>query len=269
VAALVAAVKANDRGAFTDVVGDALDQLASNDDVQDNLELLTFAKRLLAKVDIVKTDDANAVLYTGVEHVLFRLPLKKASHGWYFDVDAGKKQILDRRIGQNEGTAVDILRLYVKAQRAYASQDRDGDNVLEYAQRFLSTPGTQDGLYWPNSDMKPESPFGPLISLAKAQGYVERGSRQQPFHGYLFRILVRQGPSAPGGKKEYIVTNNNMTEGFGCVAYPARWGVSGIMTFIVGPDGRIFEKNMGNTTGLYASAMSEFNPDETWSEVKR
>jgi hypothetical protein len=117
--------------------------------------------------------------------------------------------------------------------------------------------------------MAPESPFGPLISLAKSQGYRQRGSRPQPFQGYYYRVLVRQGPGAPGGIKDYVVTNGNMTEGFGCVAYPARWGVSGIMTFIVGPDGKVLEKNFGKVTIMLASAMSEYNPDASWAEVKR
>jgi hypothetical protein len=269
VAALVAAVRSNDRTAFSRVLPDALEQIASNDDVQDNLTLLTFAKRLLTRTEIVKTDETTAVLYTGAEHVLFPIPIRRGSAGWFFDVEAGKKQLLERRIGQNESRAVDVCRLYVRAQKDYASQDRDGDGILEFAQRFRSNPGARDGLYWPNNDMTPESPFGPLISLAKAQGYPERGTRQEPFQGYFFRVLVRQGPSAPGGSKDYVGANGNMTEGFGCVAYPARWGVSGIMTFVVGPDGRIFEKNLGNTTVMYASAMSEFDPDETWAEVRR
>jgi hypothetical protein len=269
VAALVGAVKANDRAAFNAVLPGALDQMASNDEVQDNLTLMTFATRLVARTDVVPTDETTAVLYTGVEHVLFPIPLKKAKDGWYFDVNAGTKKVVEKRIGLNEGRAVDILRIYVKAQKDYVSQDRDGDGVLEFAQRFRSSPGKRDGLYWPNSDKTPESPFGPLISLAKAQGYTERGERQMPFQGYNFRVLVRQGPATPGGIKEYVLANGNMTEGFGCVAYPARWGVSGIMTFLVGPDGRILEKNLGKMTVMTASAMSEYNPDDTWSEVKR
>jgi hypothetical protein len=267
VAALVAAVKANDRLAFDAVVGNALDQLASGDDVQDNLALMTFAKRLLEKVDIVKTNATTAVLYTGPENTLFRLPIVKGSRGWYFDVEAGKKEMLDQRIGQNERRALEICRLYTKAQTQYAAEDRDGDGVLEFAQQFFSSPGKQDGLFWPNSDMSKESPFGPLMSLAKAQGYVRRGERAQPFQGYYYRILVRQGPNAPGGIKDFVLSNGNMTGGFGIVAYPARWGVSGIKTYVVGPDGRVLEKNLGQATGMYASAMREYNPDGTWVEV--
>jgi hypothetical protein len=269
VAALVAGIRANDRYAVTAVVGSALDQLSSGDEVQDNLAILTFAKRVLARTNLVMTDDATAVLYTGAENVLFPLPLRRGSRGWFFDVDAGKKQLLDRQIGQNEGRALEICRLYVKAQKEYAAEDRDGDNVREYATRFLSSPGARDGLYWPNGPLTPESPFGPLVSLAKAQGYREAGARQQPFQGYHYRVLVRQGPAAPGGVKDYVLANGNMTEGFGCVAYPARWGVSGIMTFMVGPDGRVFEKNIGQQSVMLASAMSEYNPDDTWAEVKR
>jgi hypothetical protein len=269
VAALVAAVKANDRTAVSGVVGSALDQLMSGDEVQDNLALLTFAKRLLERVEIVRTDNTTAVLYTGGANVLFPIPLKKSSQGWYFDVEAGKKQVLDQQIGRSELRALELCRLFVTAQKKYAAEDRDGDGVLEFASKFLSSPGKHDGLYWPNGYMAPESPFGPLVSLAKAQGYRARGARPQPFQGYYFRVLVRQGPGAPGGIKEYSVANGNMTEGVGCVAYPARWGVSGIMTFIVGPDGRVFEKNLGKPTFLLASAMTEFNPNESWSEVKR
>jgi hypothetical protein len=205
-----------------------------------------------------------------MEHALFRIPLKKGTEGWFFDVEAGRKKIVESRIGENERRAVSVLVLVANAQKAYAAEDRDGDGVPEYAQRFRSTPGKQDGLYWPNNNAAPESPLGAVVSLAKAQGYTEQGDRQQPFHGYNYRMLVRQGGNAAGGMKEYVAPGGtNMTDGFGCVAYPARWGVSGIMTFVVGPDGRIFEKNLGSSTVMAASAMSTFDPDETWAEVKR
>lgn len=269
VSALVAAVRANDRTAFTAVAGDALDQLSTGDKVQDNISLMVFAKRLLARIDVIKTDESTAVLYTGFENVLFPIPIVKGSQGWYFDVEAGKQKILDQRIGLSELRAVEVLRLYVRAQKQYASEDRDGDGVTEYASKFLSSEGKRDGLYWPNNDMSPESPFGPLVSLAKAQGYSKAGTGQEPFQGYYFRLLTRQGAGAPGGAKDFTDSGGNMTGGFACIAYPARWGASGIQTFIVGTDGVVFEKNLGSATATAAGAITVFDPDKTWGEVKR
>ena len=266
--AMKGAVSSNSRDAFERIAPGALDQLASGDSVQDNLSLLTFSRRLLSRAVLIQTDESTTLLYVGLERVLLPIPLKKASSGWYFDVNAGRKQIIDKRIGNNERRALEIFRLMAKAQTKYMAVDRDGDGVLEYAQRIGSTPGKQDGLYWPKGELAAESPLGPLMSLAKSQGYSKGESSGPPYQGYVFRILTRQGANAAGGAKDYVV-DGNMTGGFAAIAYPAKWGSSGVMTMLLGPDGKVFEKNLGTTTQQDATAITAFDPDASWAEVQR
>jgi hypothetical protein len=192
----------------------------------------------------------------------------KKDGGWYFDTDTGKDELLNRRIGTNELGTIQVLRAYVDAQREYASSDHDGDEVLEYAQRLVSSPGKEDGLYWPPAYDGDMSPLGPLVAYAQEEGYspelreekeVERG----PFHGYYFKILTRQGKHAPGGKYNYVV-NGNMIGGFALVAWPAEYGDSGIMTFIVNQQGRVYQKDLGPATSKTAKKVREYDPDPTW-----
>ena len=193
--------------------------------------------------------------------------MKQDGH-WFFDAEAGKEELLNRRIGRNERLVLESVRAYVQAQREYASKDRDGDEVLEYAQKFLSTPGTKVGLYWP-SDLDGEvSPLGPMLADAQAQGYQRKpgaqGAEPEPFHGYFFKILTCQGKAAPLAKYSYII-NGKMIGGFALVAWPAGYGDTGIMTFIVNQQGRVYQKDLGLKTSPTASAMKEYNPDKTWT----
>jgi hypothetical protein len=198
----------------------------------------------------------------------FPVPIVKKDGGWFFDTDAGKDELLNRRIGKNELAAIPAMRAYVDAQRDYAGKDHDGDEVLEYAQRLVSSPGKEDGLYWPPAFDGDVSPLGPLVAYAQAEGYSpelreEEEAERGPFHGYYFKILTRQGKHAPGGKYNYV-TNGNMIGGFALVAWPAEYGDSGIMTFIVNQQGRVYQKDLGPTTSKIAQKMSTYDPDPTW-----
>jgi hypothetical protein len=191
----------------------------------------------------------------------FPMPLVRDENGWRFDTAEGLEEIADRRVGENETNAITIARVYAEAQEEYAREDRDGDLVREYAQRLLSTPGQRDGLFWPVVEGSEEelSPFGPLIAEAReVQPDHERG---EPFKGYLFRILTRQGPNPPGGEYDYII-NGNMIAGFALVAFPAEHGKSGVMTFVVSHQGTVYEKDLGRFPG-----MDRYDPDSSWSAV--
>jgi hypothetical protein len=191
----------------------------------------------------------------------------KKDGAWFFDTEAGKEELLNRLIGRNELSTLQVARAYVDAQRAYASRDRDNDGVLEYAQRLLSSSGAKDGLFWP-PDLDGEiSPLGPLVAYGQMEGYRLRSMNinpsPRPFHGYYFRILTRQGNHAPGGKYDYII-NGNMIGGFALVAYPATYGESGIMTFIVNQQGQAYQKDLGIKTGRLAATMRFYDPDSSW-----
>jgi len=195
------------------------------------------------------------------------VPLVKRDGRWFFDTEIGKDELLGRRIGQNEISTLEVMRGYVDAQREYASKDRDRDEVLEYAQRISSSLGKTDGLYWPTELNDEESPLGPLVADAQAEGYFAEASADdvapQPFHGYLFKILTRQGRHAPGGKFDYII-NGNMILGFAMVAWPAEYGSSGVMTFIVNQQGRVYQKDLGEKTAKIVKDMRTYDPESSW-----
>jgi hypothetical protein len=197
----------------------------------------------------------------------------RVDNGWHFDTEAGKDEIINRRIGRNELDALKSIRAYVDAQREYASKDRDGDEVLEYAQKFKSSPGKKDGLYWAADEEGEESPLGPLFTEGQAEGYFKATGKEEentgprPFHGYLFRILTGQGKNAPGGQYDYII-NGNMIGGFGLVAWPADYGDSGIMTFIINQQGKVYQKDLGPDTDKVAREMKAYDPDSSWSLSK-
>jgi hypothetical protein len=194
------------------------------------------------------------------------IPLVKADGQWHFDTAAGKEEVINRHIGKDEIHAISVCRAFVTAQQQYASMDAvSGTN---YARKFKSTPGKKDGLYWAASENEPASPFGPLVAEAQTEGYVNHdGAGPHPFHGYYFKILTRQGNAAPGGKMNYL-SQGNLTRGFALVAYPEHWDQSGIMTFIVNQDGKIYQRNFGEKTGRKAAALNEFNPDSEWTLVQ-
>jgi hypothetical protein len=237
------------------------------DQIQATNECLAFAAALDQSSHLTRESDTKMVLEVGTNSWPFPIPLVKQAGRWHFDTSAGQDELLNRRIGKNELATLQVMRAYVDAQREYASRDRDGDDVLEYAQRLASTPGTKDGLYWP-PDLDGEiSPLGPFVAHAQAQGYfgdtpIDKHS-PQPFDGYLFQILTRQGKHAPGGKYDYVI-NGNMIGGFALVAWPADYGHSGIMTFIVNQQGRVYQKDLGPKTAKIAKKMTEYDPDDSW-----
>jgi hypothetical protein len=209
------------------------------------------------------------VLDIGIENYPFPFALLKNSSGeWYFDSSSAKQEILARRIGGNELATVDALHGMADAQAEYFSQTRNGSHLRQYAGKFISDDGKQNGLYWkPADENQPESPLGPLAAYASAESHAGSVQAPQPFHGYLYRILTKQGERARGGAKEYIV-NGDMTGGFAILAYPAEYGNSGVMSFFINQDGVVFENNLGESTADGAKAITAFNPDDGWKPVE-
>jgi hypothetical protein len=209
---------------------------------------------------------AKAVLTVGRESWPMPIPLVRTASGWRFDTAAGRQEILDRRIGRNELAVIQVCRAYVEAQREYAALAAGSGGRTEYAQHFMSHAGRHDGLYWPTRPDEPQSPMGPLVAQARARGYTpgKDGGKPHPYYGYYFRILTGQGPHAPGGARSYL-TDGRMTGGFALLAYPAEYGDSGIMTFMVSQNGIVFEKNLGPQTGESASKLEQYDPDSGWS----
>ena len=263
-AALLAAAKAGDRPALLAIFGsDSKDLIFSGDDAQDkrNAEQFTTAYQAMNRWRL--QTDGSEVLIVGAENHPFPIPLKKNSSGqWYYDTAAGKDEILSRRIGGNELAAIDVMAAMANAQAQYMSQPHDG--VKQYAQRFISDDGKQNGLYWKSPEGQPRSPLGPLVAFASTEGFTAQAGKQQPFHGYFYRILTKQGADAKGGAKDYVV-NGKMTGGFAFIAYPEKYGDTGIMTFIIDQNGIVYEKDLGKSTTETAMAATEFNPDKTWT----
>jgi hypothetical protein len=247
----------------------ATELISSGDPVQDKTARDKFAASYDQMHRWGKLTNGGMVLSVGADNYPFPFPLLKNSSGqWYFDSSNAKDEILVRRIGDNELAAIDVLNAMVDAQGEYFGQTHDASRVHQYAQKFVSDAGKQNGLYWQVSDDQPESPLGPLAANASAEGY--GGSAQQapqPFHGYLYRIISKQGDHAHGGAKNYIV-NGNMTGGFAILAYPAEYRNSGVMTFLINQDGVVFQKDLGEKTADIATAMTEFNPDNSWNPVE-
>jgi hypothetical protein len=270
VKALTAAAENKDTNAMQAVFGPARASLISPDVVQANAGFETFVKRLKEKVELTRESDSRVTLQLGADGWPFPIPVVKQDGQWFFDTLAGKDEILNRRIGMDELGAIGVCRAYVDAQREYASEDRTGSGVLEYAQKLRSTPDTHDGLYWPVQPGDDVSPLGPLIAEARGQGY-RRQHRiltedQSPYRGYYFKILTRQGRQAPIGRYNYII-NGHMIAGFALVAWPAQWDNTGIMTFIVNQQGKVYQKNLGPKTAAIAEKMKEYDPDSTWTLV--
>jgi hypothetical protein len=268
VTALRSATASADTNALRAIFGPGAEDLANPDRVQATNELANFNSALAEKNHLARSSDAFVILEVGDDLWPFPVPIVKKNGGWYFDTSVGKEELLNRRIGTNELATIPVMRAYVDAQREYASQDRDGSEVLKYAQRLVSSPGKHDGLYWPTDSDGEESPLGPLVAYAQAEGYnpelrgeeeVERG----PYHGYCFKILTRQGKHARGGAYNYII-NGNMIAGFALIAWPAGYGDTGIMTFIVNQQGRVYQKDLGSNTDHIARKMTEYDPDPTW-----
>ncbi len=267
VGALVSAATAKDREALRALFGLAGDELVASDQTQAANELGQFVTAFNQRHRIALVSETKGVLELGTNAWPFPIPLVKQDGRWCFDTDAGKEELLNRRIGRNELAVLEVMRAYVDAQRAYASRDRDGDGVLEYAQRLASSPGSKDGLFWPAELDGEISPLGPLVGHAQGEGYALASrvgaAAPEPFHGYYFKILTRQGKHAPGGKYDYII-NGNMIGGFALVAWPADYGESGVMTFIVNQQGLVYQKDLGPKTAKATAAMKAYDPDPSW-----
>jgi hypothetical protein len=264
--ALVASAKTDDQKAALAVLGrDGEDIISSGDVTSDNAVRQRFVTSYDKKHQIAMDGDNKATLVIGDDDYPFPIPLVKKAGLWSFDTEAGRREILFRRIGHNELDAIQTGLAYVDAQNEYADKDRTGAGTGIYAQRFVSQAGKKDGLYWPSAQGEEDSPLGELFAAASHQGYRADQGRS-PYHGYHYKILTRQGPAASGGAADYVV-NDKMIGGFGLVAYPDEYRNSGVMTFIVNHQGMVFQKDLGPDTEKIAEAMTSFNPDKTWTKV--
>jgi hypothetical protein len=268
VKALMEATKKNDTKAMLAILGpEAKSIIQSGDQVSDRAAFERFVKSYEEANKLVKSGDTQAILEVGKDAWPFPIPLVKENAGWRFDTQEGKEEIINRRIGRNELDVIQVSLAFVDAEREYYQRDPDGDKLLQYAQKFISTKGKRDGLFWETKPGEQPSPLGPLVARARGEGYKGAGGKPIPYHGYYYRLLMGQGKDAPGGAYDYVV-RGKMMGGFGMVAYPAQYGSSGIMTFIVNHDGVVYQKDLGPKTASIAQSMTRFNPDKTWTAVK-
>jgi DUF2950 family protein len=259
VRALEAAARASGPDRLATILGPGSEDLVSSGDpVADAAARKRFASNAGARIRIERTSDAMAILHVGRGDWPFPIPIVHDADGWRFDTASGKEELLNRRIGRNEITAIEVCRAYVDAQKEFARRFR------VYAQSFRSSPGKRDGLYWEATD-NDVSPLGPLVASATAEGYhhAEASEGPEPYHGYFFRILKAQGPHAPGGAREYV-KDGRMSGGFALIAWPAAHGSGGVMTFIVAEQGVVFQKDLGAGTAEAAKAITAYDPDESW-----
>ena len=258
--ALVTAVENNDEKATLELLGaDGKEIVSSGDETEDAHSRAEFVQAYREMHRLAREPDGTTTLYIGAKNWPTPIPLVHKGHSWYFDTDAGKMEILFRRIGRNEISAIRICRELAAAEEDFHHTQP------QYAERILSNAGTHNGLYWPAAAGDTQSPIGPLVASAVTEGYADNGREivKTPYRGYYFHVMKGQGAHASGGEKSYIV-NGKMTEGFAFVAYPAQYRSSGVMTFIVGSDGSVFQKDLGKDTAVAAKAMKQFDPDATW-----
>jgi hypothetical protein len=267
--ALLTAAKSANQNTLLAIFGpDSKELIFSGDPVQDKNTADLFVKGYGMMHRWRKMPEDAQILLVGPDNFPFPIPLKKNGDGkWFFDTAAGKEEVLNRRIGRNELAIIDVCEAAVDAQGEYYSQPHDGQPAKLFAAKFISDPGKQNGLYWKSADGQPQSPLGPLAAFATAEGYSAKPDAHTPFHGYYFRMLKGQSDKAPGGAKDYVV-NGKMTGGFAFVAYPAEYGNSGIMTFMINQDGVLLQKDLGKTTPDAATAMTVFDPDSSWTIVE-
>ena len=265
VKALQAAAEAKDKAALREIFGPEFDKATTGDKVQDANNALKFATVLAQGCQPVKNGEDKIILEIGTNNYPMAIPLVKADGQWHFDTAAGREEIISRHIGKDELNAIGFCRAYVTAQRQYGSANPGAGGAVKYAQKLKSTPGMKDGLYWPAAENEPTSPFGQLVAQAHAEGYgTNQDAGPHPFHGYYLRILTQQGKAAPGEERDYM-SHGDLTGGFALVAYPELWDQSGIMTFIVNQDGKIYQQDLGAKTSQIAGAMKEYNPDSGWT----
>ena len=263
--ALATAAQSNDEKAMLEILGPEGKQIVSSgDDAEDAQNRANFAQRYQEMHRLVKEPDGTTTLYVGADNWPTPIPLVNNGKSWYFDTEAGKKEILFRRVGRNEMSAIRVCQELVAAEKEYHSSQHD-----VYAQKVFSDEGQHNGLYWKAADSEPQSPIGPLVAQAVVEGYAsksEEGSHT-PYRGYYFRVLTRQGKHAPGGEKNYVV-DGKMTSGFALVAFPAEYRSSGVMTFIVGEDGVVYQKDLGKKTEVAARTLKEYDPNSTWQKTE-
>jgi hypothetical protein len=267
-AAFVAAVKAKDDAALKEMLGaEAQGMLSSGDATADENDRVAFLKHYEEAHGFVRQTPDKVLLTVGSTAWPLPFPIVKADGVWHFDAVEGAKELSYRRIGQNELDAIRVVRALRVAQREYAATGHDGNPAGAYAQRYRSSPGKQDGLYWEAKEGEAESPAGVLVAEATSEGYEssQQTGKRTPFHGYFFRILKAQGSNAPGGAKDYV-QDGRMTGGFAILAFPAEYGASGVMTFIAGPRGPVYQKDLGAGTAEAAKTIT-FNPDSSWKRV--
>jgi hypothetical protein len=270
VKALIDAVKRNDTKELMGIFGPRGRELIfSGDEVADKVGRERFVKACEAMNRVVPENENKVILHVGNRDWPFPIPIVKEGESWLFDTKTGKQEVLNRRIGRNELNTIQVCLAYVDAQREYALKSRDRGGLLEYAQKFISEEGKKNGLYWEAKKGEEQSPLGPLVAKAAKEGYTRKKSaeKRSPYHGYYYRVLKAQGENAPGGAYDYVV-NGKMIGGFALVAYPAAYGNSGVMTFIVNHDGMVYEKDLGKDTDKVATAMKKFDPDKTWKKVE-
>ncbi|MGC2283528.1 MAG: DUF2950 domain-containing protein [Candidatus Acidiferrales bacterium] len=267
---LLTAAKSGDPNAVIAVFGpDSKDIVVTGDPVQDKNTANLFISEYGAMHRWRKMPDGSQTLLIGADNFPFPIPLKKNPAGqWYYDVAAGREEILIRRIGRNELSVMDVCIALADAQAQYYSMRHDDGSTHQFAVKFISDTGKQNGLYWDSAEGQPKSPLGPLAAFATAEGYSVKPDSHVPFHGYYFHMLTRQGSHAPGGAKDYVV-NGKMTGGFAFVAYPAAYRNSGVMTFIINQDGVLLQKDLGAATAQIAAAMTEFDPDPSWTPARQ
>jgi hypothetical protein len=268
--ALVGAVKAGDPKALIEIVGpQSQSWIFSGDKVRDAEDWKRFAAAYEEKNAIVKEGDAKAVLNVGKDDFPFAAPIVKRGDKWAFDAEAGREEAINRRVGRNELDTIQTLLAIVDAQREYALADADKNGLNDYAERFISSEGKKDGLYWPTKAGEPQSPLGPLVAQAVREGYGKgaKTGQPQPFNGYYFRLLKGQGANAPGGKYDYEV-KGRLFGGFAVVAWPAKYGVSGVTSFLVNHDGVVYEKDLGPSTPSVVGKITSFDPDKTWKKAQ-
>ncbi len=269
VQALVTALQSSDPSqSLTEIFGaESKDLWVSGDPVEDKEAKRIFLNRATQAKNLVKMDDSHVILAVGADRWPFPIPLVKSASGWSFDTAMGKEELLNRRIGANELTAIATARDFVAAEKDYQAKNRGGDQG--YAQKFLSDPGKKDGLYWDSKDPKDASPIAASVIKAQAEGYSATTEKTKGllYRGYYYRILTKQDKDANGGAVDYL-KDGKMTQGFALLAYPAKWNNSGVMSFQVNQDGKIFEKNLGDKTAELAQQMTAYNPDSSWKAVQ-
>jgi hypothetical protein len=274
--ALVRAAKDSDRATLANLFGPEYERLLSGDDAEDKKDLSEFAGAVHDSARLEKRNDTRYVITVGRDNWPMPVPVVQRDGKWMFDSKAGLEEVVNRRIGEDELSAIATCRAYAVAQWEYYTQgDWDRDGVAEYAQKLVSTPGKHDGMYWETAEGDDPSPLGKLVAAASAEIHVPAQAAsnsaqstitREPYHGYDFKILTRQGPHAPGGAYSYII-NGNMIAGYALVAYPDEWSHSGTMTFIINQQGRVYEKNLGRDTAKIVAAMGVYDPDPSWKLV--